>query len=103
MKRLLLVDLIAVILLAGCMVGPGPGGYGVVVVPALPAIVVLESEPYYQQSGFYYYYQNDRWSYSHSRGGPWVELPRDRYPKEVRFKDRDGNQGRGEKHGHDKE
>jgi len=109
MKRVLLADLIAIILLAGCTVGHGPHGGGVVVVPALPSIVVLEAEPYYQHSGYYYYYQNDRWSYSNSRGGPWVELPPDRYPKEVRFKDKGGGQdkggdkGKGEKHGHDKD
>ena len=105
----LLVCITLVIAFAGCMVGPGRGGVGVVVVPALPTIVVLESEPYYHHSGYYYYYQNDRWSYSNSRGGPWVELPPDRYPKEVRFKDKGGGQdkggdkGKGEKHGHDKD
>ena len=88
MKRIVFVEVLAVFLLAGCMVGHGPHGGGVVVVPALPSIVVLEAEPYYQHSGYYYYYQNDRWSYSHSRSGPWMELPRDRYPKEVKFKGR---------------
>jgi hypothetical protein len=99
----LLVCISLATVFAGCMVGPGQGGYGVVVVPPLPAVVVLESEPYYQQGGYYYYYQGDRWSYSNSRGGPWVELPPDRYPKEVRFKDKGGGQGKGEKHGHDKD
>jgi hypothetical protein len=106
MKRISLATLLGVFLLAGCVVGPGRHGSGVVVVPALPSIVVLEEEPYYQHSGYHYYYQNDRWSYSNSRHGPWMELPRDRYPKEVRFKgrgqerDRD-DRGRGEKRGHD--
>lgn len=102
MKRLLLTVLLGVFLLAGCVVGPGPRGSGVVVVPALPSIVVLETEPYYYQGGYHYFYQNDRWSYSNSRSGPWVELPRDRYPKEVRFKGRGDERGKGEKRGHDK-
>lgn len=107
MKKILLVIPLGVFLVAGCMVGPGRRG-GVVVVPALPSIVLLEAEPYYYQGGYHYYYQNDRWLYSNSRSGPWVELPRDRYPKEVRFKDRGNERGRGdergmrEKRGHDR-
>ena len=98
----LLVCIALVIAFAGCAVGPGHGGYGVVIVPPLPAVVVLESEPYYQHGGYYYYYQGDRWSYSHSRSGPWMELPRDRYPKEVKYKGQGNESGKGEKHGHDK-
>ena len=106
MKRILLVALLAVFLLVGCVVRTGYHGEAVIV-PALPTIVVLEEEPYYHHSGYYYYYQGDRWSYSNSRSGPWMELPRDRYPKEVRFKGRGHEQGRGddrgrgEKRGHD--
>ena len=101
MKRILPAVLLGVFLLVGCMVGPGRRG-GVVVVPALPSIVVLEAEPYYYHSGYHYHYQNDRWFYSNERSGPWVELPRDRYPKEVRFKGRGDERGKGEKRGHDK-
>jgi hypothetical protein len=107
MKRILLVVPLGVFLFVGCMVGHGHRGSGVVVVPALPSIVVLESEPYYYHSGYHYHYQNDRWFYSSERSGPWVELPRDRYPKETRFKGRGHDQGRGdergrgEKRGHD--
>jgi hypothetical protein len=53
MKRLLLAALLGVFLFAGCVVGPGPRGSGVVVVPALPSIVVLETEPYYYQGGYH--------------------------------------------------
>lgn len=109
MKRFLMVELFAVALLAGCMVGPGPrGSGGIVVVPALPQVVILEAEPYYQHGGYFYFYQGDRWSYSRSRSGPWVELPRDRYPKEVKFKGQGDDRGKGddrgqgEKRGHDK-
>jgi len=107
MKRILLAVPLGVFLFVGCMVGPGPRGSGVVVVPALPSIVVLEEEPYYFQGGYHYHYRNDHWFYSNSRSGPWMELPRDRYPKEVRFKGRGDERGRGdekgrgEKRGHD--
>ena len=103
MKRLLVAALLATFLFAGCVVSPGHRGSGVVVVPALPSIVVLEEEPYYYHGGYHYFYQNDRWSYSRSRSGPWVELPRDRYPKETRFKGRGDERGRGEKRGHDRQ
>ncbi|HEY5999306.1 MAG TPA: hypothetical protein VI078_08400 [bacterium] len=114
MRRTLLVEVVATLLLAGCMVGPAGGGYGVAVVPALPSIVVLDADPYYHHGGYYYYYQNNSWSYSRTRSGPWAELPRDRYPKEVKFKGKGGNQGQGggqgqgddrgqgQKKGHDK-
>ena len=103
MKRFLMVDLLAVVLLAGCTVGLAPAGYGgAVVVPALPTVVVLEVEPYYQQSGYFYFYQNNHWSYSKSKNGPWAELPRDRYPKEVKYKGQGGEGGQDKKHGHDK-
>jgi hypothetical protein len=101
MKRILLVVPLGVFLFVGCMVGHGHRGSGVVVVPALPSIVVLESEPYYYHSGYHYHYQNDRWFYSTERSGPWVELPRDRYPKETRFKGKGHERGMGEKRGHD--
>jgi len=73
-----------------------------VVVPALPTIVVLESEPYYYQGGYHYHYQNDRWYYSNARSGPWAELPRDHYPKEVRYKGKGNDRGKDDKHGGDK-
>ena len=101
MKRVLLVELLAVLLVSGCMVGHGRRGSSVIVVPALPSIVVLEEEPYYRHGGYFYYYRNNSWSYSPSRNGPWVELPRDRYPKEVKFKGKGNGKDRGEKRGHD--
>ena len=106
MKRILHAVLLAAFLAAGCAVTTGYRGE-TVIVPALPLIVVLETEPYYYHSGYHYFYQNDRWSYSNSRNGPWMDLPRDRYPKEVRFKGRghergkDDERGRGEKRGYD--
>ncbi len=106
MKGISIAVLLAVFLLGACAVETGYRGEAVIV-PALPSIVILEDEPYYYQGGYYYYYHDNRWSYSQSRGGPWVELPRDRYPRETRFKGRGEERGRGyergrgEKRGHD--
>ncbi len=100
MKRILIAVSLAVFLLGACAVRTRYRGEAVIV-PALPSIVVLEEEPYYYQGGYYYYYHDNRWSYSHSRSGPWMELPRDRYPNETRFKGRGEDRGRGEKRGHD--
>ena len=98
MKRILIAMLIAVSLLTACVLAPEGGrGHrsgGVVIAPLLPPVVVLEAEPYYFYEGFTYHYTNDRWYYSQSRRGPWAELPRDRYPKEVRYKGQHGKQNR---------
>lgn len=102
MKRILPAVLLVAFLLAACAVRTGYRGEAVIV-PALPSIVVLEEEPYYYHSGYHYHYQNNVWLYSNSRSGPWRELPRDRWPKEVRFKGkergRDEDRGRGDDRG----
>lgn len=104
-------------LFAGCLVGPRHRGHGVgmgppvavVIAPPLPPLVVLSVEPYYVQDGYHYHYQNDRWYYSQSRQGPWFDLPRDRYPRQVEFKhgghdQHDGpGRGRSDPPGHRKE
>lgn len=91
--------LLAALLLPACVVAPADRDYDMVVAPALPLIVEFDVDPYYYHGGFFYYYQdNDHlWRYSRSRSGPWHNLPRDRYPREVRFKhrDRDGDRNRG--------
>jgi hypothetical protein len=81
-----LAGFVVPLVLAGCVMVPGPGGRGVALVPRLPPVVVLGEEPYYAQDGYHYHYRNDGWAYSRSRNGPWSDLPRDRYPKEVRFR-----------------
>jgi hypothetical protein len=78
----------------------GPRGTSVAIAPPLP-IVVEMADPYYVYGGFYYYYRDDRWYYSHSHGGPWIDLPRDRYPREVRKKGNGHDRGKGWKRGHD--
>ncbi|CAD5365960.1 conserved exported hypothetical protein [Rubrivivax sp. A210] len=93
-------------LLSACVVVPdrhGPGatiGIGIAV-PALPLVVELGSDPYYHQGGYTYFYDRDRWRYGQSRNGPWVDLPRSHYPREIRYRERgegrdrgDGNRGR---------
>jgi len=95
---MLIVAPLTALLLTACLVTPTHHGSEFVVAPALPLIVELDVEPYYYQNGYYYYYSNERWSYSNARSGPWRELPRSHYPKEVRFKgDRDRGR-RGQDH-----
>ena len=101
MSRMLYVAPFAAILLTACVVAPSPRGDGMVVAPALPVVVEIGAEPYYYQGGYYYYYHNDRWSYSNARTGPWMDLPRDRYPRETRFRGRGDGRDRDRDHDHD--
>lgn len=80
--------LLAALVLSACVVTPADGPY--VVAPALPVVVELDVVPYYHGGYYYHYHDRDRvWSYSRSKAGPWKELPRDRYPREIRYKDRE--------------
>jgi hypothetical protein len=65
--------------------------------------VELGVEPYYFQSGYYYYYRDNRWIYSNARTGPWYDLPRDRYPREVRYKDRRDGHDRDDRRDRDRD
>jgi hypothetical protein len=103
MKRISILMFIAVSLLTACVVVPAGRGHhsdGVMIAPVLPSLVVLDAEPYYFYSGYHYHYTNSRWLYSRSKNGPWADLPRDRYPKEVRFKSR-GHDQRNDDRGRD--
>ncbi len=86
MKRSVLALLFATFMLAGCVVAapPPPPGYEVEVAPPLPAVIELGVEPYYFYGGYYYFYDNDRWHFSRERKGPWRELPRSHWPREIR-------------------
>lgn len=87
--------LIVACLLPACLCTPTRDGYGVSVsVPALPSVVLLDLDQILFHGGFYYFYQGDRWYYSESRGGRRLELPRDRYPREIQYRNRD-NRGSG--------
>ena len=104
MKRLIFLLLFASCLLTACLVSPGPPGYGGVTVSPLPAVVVLGADPYYYQNGNYYLYQNNNWRYSQSKSGPWTDLPRSHWPKEVRHnsgKDNYQDRGRSDDRGRD--
>jgi hypothetical protein len=94
MKSLILVALFAAFTLTACVVSPGPQGYDGVTVSPLPAIVVLDADSYYHQGGYYYYYQNNNWRYSTSRNGPWMQLPRSHWPKEIKYRGRSDDRGR---------
>jgi hypothetical protein len=99
MKILRFALVLSTLLCSACAVTTGPYGTSVAIVPALPLVVELE-DPYYVHGGYHYYYNNDLWFYSQSRGGPWVNLPRDRYPKEIRHKGK--GHDRGQNKGHDR-
>lgn len=98
MKRMLVLSVVLVALLTACVVAPGGRRGGVALVPLLPPLVVLDVEPYYFQDGYHYHYSDGSWLYATSRSGPWTDLPRDRYPKEVRFKGREGAREKGRDH-----
>jgi hypothetical protein len=95
MQRMLSAALFTALVLTGCVVAPA-GRYDadVVVAPRLPVVVELGVEPYYSYGGFYYYYHDHLWQYSRARTGPWKYLPTDRYPREIRYKDRDRDRDR---------
>ncbi len=78
-----------------------PTAQTVTVAPPLPVVVELY-EPYYVYKNYHYVYNGERWYYSSSKTGPWIDLPRDRYPREIRHtgpvydRDREGRQGKGD-------
>jgi hypothetical protein len=88
---LLAAAMLAWSLTAGCVFTPGPD-YGDDMAPPLPSTVYLDSGPYYQHGNYHYRYEGERWHYSKDRNGPWRELPRSHWPKEVRH---GGEPGRG--------
>ena len=95
MKATVLAVGFASMMASGCLIVPAPPTGPVVLAPPLPPVVWMETEPYYVHGGYTYYYQNNGWYYSHQRSGPWVELPRDRYPHEVHYR----HQEHGPSHG----
>ena len=98
MKKVFLALIFAMFICVACVVAPGPPGPEVAIAPPLPLTVELV-DPYYVYGGFHYYYNNDRWYYSKSSGGPWVDLPRGHYPREVRFKGKGGERDWGHERG----
>ena len=101
MASLMFAALFSAFMLTACVVATGPPGYGVEEAPPLPAVIELEAEPYYYQSGYYYFYQNDRWRFSRSKSGPWTELPRSHWPKEIRHRGREEHREGEPRHEHE--
>lgn len=99
-NQIALAGLLVTCMLSGCYIVPGPHGEGVSIVPALPAVLVLDTEPYYYQGGYHYYYHDNAWFYARSRSGPWVALPRDRYPHETRYRQNSGHRDEGRHSGY---
>jgi hypothetical protein len=85
MIKTMIIAAFSALLLAGCAIGFNRHG-DLVIVPTLPVTVELDADNYYYQDGYYYSYQGDVWFYSQSRQGPWMRLPRDRYPREVHYR-----------------
>jgi hypothetical protein len=99
MIRMIAVAFLASSMYLGCVFTPGPD-YGEEVAPPLPGVVVLDDGPYYHYRDYHYRYEHDRWHYSRERNGPWRELPRSHWPKEVRP---GGGGGRGGEFRHENE
>lgn len=102
MNRMFITTSLAALLSTACVVTPAPYGVRVDLAPPLPVIVELGPEPYYNQGGYHYFYDNNRWRYSRSRSGPWIDLPPSHYPRETRYRgprgrhdDDRGRDGRG--------
>jgi hypothetical protein len=93
MRRTAIFALILMALLSACAVVPAGRHGELELVPLLPPVVVFDTDPYYVHGGFYYHYDNDAWFYSRSRSGPWLDLPRAHYPREVRFRGHEGWRG----------
>ena len=93
MSRVLAIGFVAGSLCSGCGLAPGPD-YGEEVAPPLPDVVELDSGPYYHYRDYHYRYENDRWHYARDRNGPWRDLPRSHYPREVH-----SHGGEGQVHG----
>jgi hypothetical protein len=91
MKKIVMVSVVSALLLGSCAIGVGRHG-GLVIEPTLPMSVELDADNYYYDNGYYYYYQGNDWTYSESRHGPWMRLPRDRYPREVHYRGQENHQ-----------
>ena len=84
MHRYPLIPILGMLLLASCMASVGPHGAQVAIAPPLPPLVELAT-PYYAHAGYRYYYNANRWYYAPSKNERWIVLPKDRWPREVRF------------------
>ena len=97
MNKTIIGALIIACLMSGCAIGFGRHGE-VVVVPALPYTVEVDADQYYYQNGYYYHYNGSVWYYSERKEGPWRDLPRDHYPREVRHQGHDNRDQDNQRH-----
>lgn len=102
MKKFLVVLVSTAFMCISCAASIGPRGTSITIAPPLPVTVEL-FDPYYTYGGYYYYYHSDRWYYSGSKSGPWRDLPRDRYPREIRHKGKDHGKDWGHERGEEAE
>ena len=86
MMRMLVMALFASSMFTGCVYTPERGYYREEVAPPLPAVVEFDREPYFYQRGYHYRYEKDRWHYARERSGPWKDLPRSHWPREIRHR-----------------
>lgn len=101
MKKAFFVLVFAALMLTACFVTSGHRGeVGIVIAPPLPPVVELEfPDAFYFYNDYYYHYRDNDWYYSRSQSGPWNNLPRDRHPREVRYKNRGGDRDGGNERG----
>jgi hypothetical protein len=90
MKTNLILLMCGALACVSCVAALGPHGTSVAIAPPLPAVVALV-DPFYVHGGYRYYYHQERWYFAAPKGGGWIDLPRDRYPREVRFKKGQGH------------
>lgn len=93
MKKSVILVIFSAFLVTGCTIGflGGHRGGSIVIVPALPLMVEIDTDRYYYQNGYYYSYRGDVWFFSESRQGPWRRLPKSHYPREVRYRNHEGH------------
>ena len=92
--------LIAVLMISGCTIGLDRRG-DITIIPALPTTIEIDPDEYYYQDGYYYSIRGDVWFYAQTREGPWIELPRSRYPREVHLRHHDDRSGQRDFQGRD--
>ena len=87
MKKRFLIIIVMAFMSVSCVTTVGHRGSYVAIAPPLPVTVEsVDPYSYYTYGGFYYYYHGDRWYYSRSKSGRWIDLPRNHYPKGLKFK-----------------
>lgn len=95
MKKFIFILIFAAFTSVSCVAAVRPYGADVAVAPHLPIVVELV-DSYYVYSGYHYHYHQNRWYYSKTKDRHWKHLPKERYPREVRFKKKRNETHRGD-------